>query len=99
MHLQFLGRVSLFLFFFSLPALMQPLEPASCSTASQNQSMSYSARDNPAESIFTALKHTPKNTQAAIFGPMINQPQGDRQDATDLRTISIVQFPRATCPP
>ena len=51
MHLQFLGRVSLFLFFFSLPALMQPLDPASCSTASLNQPILNTAQYKLAESI------------------------------------------------
>ena len=77
---------------------MQPLDPANCSTASGNQSSANSTRDNPAESIRTALKHPPKNTQAAMFERMTNQPQGDRQDATDLTAISA-QFPRATCRP
>ncbi len=98
MHLQFLGRVSLFLFFFSLPALMQPLDPASCSTASLNPFIPDSARDKLAESILNAAKNSAKTTQAAMFvGP--DKPQGDRRDATDLSAISIAHFPRATCRP
>jgi hypothetical protein len=68
MHLQFLGRVSLFLFFFSLPALMQPLDPASCSTGSLNQPIPNSARDQLAESILNAAKNSSQTTQAAMFG-------------------------------
>lgn len=98
MHLQFLGRVSLFLFFFSLPALMQPLEPASCSTASLNPFIPDSARDKLTESILNAAKNSAKTTQTAMF-VRPDQPQGDRQDATDLIAISIAHFPRATCRP
>lgn len=98
MHLQFLGRVSLFLFFFSLPALMQPLDPAGCSTASLDQSISNSARDQLAESILTAAKNSSNTTLAAMF-VLPDQPQGDRWDATDLRAISIAHFPQTTCRP
>ncbi len=98
MHLQFLGRVSLFLFFFSLPALMQPLDPAGCSTASPNQSIPHSARDKLAESILNAAKNSSKSTQAAMFGTP-DPLQSARRDATNLSVISIPPFPKTTCRP
>lgn len=98
MHLQFLGRVSLFLFFFSLPALMQPLDPASCFTASLNQSIPNSARDKLAESILIAAKNSAKTTQAAMFVRQ-NPPPGDRRNTPNLKAISIAPFDEATCRP
>ncbi|MGL5194621.1 MAG: hypothetical protein ACRC8Y_13635 [Chroococcales cyanobacterium] len=47
---------------------MQPLDPDRCSTASVDPSMPDGARDHPAESIHTTLKHPPNTTQAAMLG-------------------------------
>ncbi len=88
MHLQFLGRVSLFLFFFSLPALMQPLEPAGCSTA----------QDKPTESILTAAKNSPQKTLSAIF-VSAKQTQDDPPAARLLSTLSVRDFPQGICRP
>ncbi|MCT7957013.1 hypothetical protein [Laspinema palackyanum] len=97
MQLQFLGRVSLFLFFFSLPALMQPLDPAHCSTASRNQPIPNSTRDKLAESILTTPKKSSKTIQLAMFGLPDDPLQGDRRNTKDLSAISLAQFHTATC--
>jgi hypothetical protein len=97
MHLQFLGRVSLFLFFFSLPALMQPLDPARCPSPSQNPILPDSARDQLTESILIGVKISLSPTLAAMFSP--GHSQGDRPDTTDLNTLAGAYLPRATCHP